>query len=107
MSGIRITARDAKDSEHQLKTATQFIWATLRTHVVMEEYLKKKFEDHPAFASVITRYVTHNNFKSDINDLSTRLDHVTRDVSNISKRVDTLLNRMDASEKAIKNKKDK
>ena len=107
MSDIRITARDAKDSERQLKSATQFIWATLRTHVVMEDYLKKNFEDHPAFASVITRYVTHNNFKSDINDLSSKLDRVIKDVSILSKKVDTLMNRMDAAEKAIKNKKDK
>ena len=52
---VRVIARDMKNTESPLSTAAEYLWATLRTHEVMDVYIKHNFEDHPAFASVITR----------------------------------------------------
>lgn len=80
MSDARITAKDARDHTNPLATATEYIWATLRTHQVMEEYLQKNFEDHPAFSSVITSFVTNNNITSNVSEVSSKADKVEKDI---------------------------
>ena len=75
MLDAMITARGIKDSSNMEGSANEYIWATLKTHMVMEEYVCKNFEDHPAFASVITRFVTNNNIQSNVSDLSTRVEN--------------------------------
>ena len=64
MASVRVTARDVEHAKDRTTTATEFIWATLNTHGIMEEYIRHNFEDHPSFASVITRFVTNNSFQS-------------------------------------------
>lgn len=37
LSDARVTGRDAKDSEDELQTAAEYLWATLKTHMIMAE----------------------------------------------------------------------
>jgi len=101
MSDARITARDIKDSSNMEGSAVEYIWATLKTHMVMEEYVSKNFEDHPAFASVITRFVTNNNIQSNVSDLSTRVDKLESGLKNLKGRVDNIFNRLDKLDKKV------
>lgn len=95
MSDVRSTARDARDADSPLSTATQYLWAILRTHQTMGEYLRRNFEDHPSFASVITRFVTNNSFQSDFKSLESRVDKVEAALKKVNSRIDTVFNRLD------------
>lgn len=94
MSSVRVTARDIKHAKDRDATATEYIWATMKTHAIMEEYVRHNFEDHPSFASVITRFVTNNSFQSDLKDILSRLDRNEKDLKALSKRVDTAYNKL-------------
>lgn len=94
MGAVRVTAKDGRLVNGPLATATIYIWRTLKTHTIMQEYLKYNFEDHPASASVITRFVTNNNYQSNIESLTGRLDRQKKTPTALGKRVDTLFNRV-------------
>ena len=101
MGAIRVTAKDGRLEDDPIKTATTYIWGTLRTHTVMQEYIKYNFEDHPAFASVITRFVTNNNYQSNIRSLADKVEKQDKAIIALGKRVDTLYNRMSNVEKKV------
>ena len=69
--------------------------------MVMEEYVCKNFEDHPAFASVITRFVTNNNIQSNVSDLSTRVEKLESGLKGLKSRVDNIFNRLDKLDKTV------
>ena len=82
-------------------TAVEYLWATLKTHMVMKEYVSKNFDDHPAFASVITRFVTNNNIQSNVSDLTSRVEKLESTVKTMSGRFDTIYNRLDRLDKEV------
>ena len=96
-----MTAKDGRLQSDPLGTATTYIWGTLRTHSVMQEYLKYNFEDHPAFASVITRFVTNNNFQANIKTIQDQVDKQDKEIKSMSKRIDTIFNRLSIIEKRV------
>ena len=82
-------------------TAVEYLWATLKTHMVMKEYVSKNFDDHPAFASVITRFVTNNNIQSNVSDLTSRVEKLESTVKTMSGRFDKIYNRLDRLDKEV------
>ena len=98
MAAVRVTARDVKHARDKHITATEYIWATLKTHSVMEEFVRHNFEDHPSFASVITHFVTNNSFQSDLKDILSRLDKNEKELKALGKRVDTAYNKINKLE---------
>lgn len=101
ISSVRITAKDSKDNDDPLLTAAQYIWATLKAHGIMEEYIIYNFEDHPAFASVITRFVIHNSFQSDVSDVTALVKKETKRIDTLTKRFDSLQSKFDKLEKRV------
>ena len=101
MGAVRITAKDGRLESDPLATATTYIWGTLKTHSIMQEYLKYNFEDHPAFASVIIRFVTNNKYQTNLKGLPDRVDKQEKTLTALSKRVDTLFNRVSILEKKV------
>ena len=99
MSDARITAKDIKDKNDMEAAATEFLWATLNTHLVMEEYLNKNFEDHPAFVSVITRFVTNNNFKTSEENLEAKVKNLEGLLKSANRKCDSLISRLEKLEK--------
>ena len=93
-----MTAHDVKHAKNKYSTATEYIWATLKTHTVMEEYVRHNFEDLPLFASVITRFVTNNSFQTDSKELFNRVDKVEKELKALGKRVDTAFNKINKLE---------
>ena len=101
MADSRITARDIKDSSNMSGTAVEYLWATLKTHMVMKEYVSKKFDGHPAFASVITMFVTNNNIQSNVSDLTSRVEKLESTVKTMLGRFDKIYNRLDRLDKEV------
>jgi len=60
ISEVRVTARDVHNPDDALGTATQYLWATLKSHGVMQEFVRRNFIDHPSTASIITRFLVTN-----------------------------------------------
>jgi len=67
----------------------------------MDVYIKHNFEEHPAFASVITRFVTNNSFQTDVKGIEEKTDRTERELKNLSKRVDTLMNKLNKLDKRV------
>ena len=98
MAAVKVTARDVKHAKGKCITATEYVWATLKTHTVMEEYVRHNFEDRPSFASVITRFVTNNSFQTDVKEIFNRVDKAEKELKALSKRVDTAYNKINKLE---------
>jgi hypothetical protein len=62
---VRIIARDVRDLEYPASTTALVLWATLRTHVVMEEYTGRNFYEPPSISAVIARHLAANHTKPD------------------------------------------
>ena len=101
MGAVRVTAKDGRLENGPLGTATTYILGTLRTHSIIQEYLKYNFEDHPAFASVITRFVTNNNYQSNLKGLTDKVEKQEKSLVALGKRVDTLYNRVSILAKKV------
>lgn len=101
MADVRVTARDVKNKDDHAATTSEYIWATLRTHQIMEDYLKHNFEDRPAFAFVITRFVTNNSFKSDLRLIDTRIEKTEKELKALKSQVDKLLSKVDWLDKQL------
>lgn len=99
MADVRISAKYIKDNKDMSSSSTRYIWATLKTHTVMRGYINKNFEDHPALASVITRFVTHNNLQANIKELATKSKKFEVTLRNLQGKIDKLTNRVDTLEK--------
>lgn len=53
----------------------------------------------PAFASVITRFVTNNNIQHTLDSIDNRVEKLDAGNKAINKRLDTVFNRLDKIEK--------
>lgn len=54
---VRVVGRDSRDLKNPALTATQILWATLRSHLVMEEYSRRNFFEHPSISVVIAPHL--------------------------------------------------
>ena len=91
-----------------------FLFATLKAHVIMQEFSRLDIKDHPSISSEMVKFVCYSQLSSDaslvLNRLSTVESLQRSDQSNLSKlegrakRVETW--RAD-SEKILKKLKDK
>jgi len=62
---VRISGRDSRDLKNPTLTAAQVLWATLRSHLVMEEYSWRNFFEHPSISAVVARHLASHHVKPD------------------------------------------
>ncbi len=62
---VRIIARDVRDLDDPASTASLVLWATLCSHVIMEDYTKRNFYEHPTISAVIAPHLAANHTKPD------------------------------------------
>jgi hypothetical protein len=62
---VRVSGRDCRDISQPQLTATQIVWATIRTHTVMDEYSRRNFFEHPSISAVIARHLASNHLRPD------------------------------------------
>lgn len=90
---VRIIARDVRDLEDPASTMALVLWATLRTHVVMEEYTRRNFYEHPSISAVIARHLAANHTKPD-DCLEARMKKLEEKVLEQKQRLDSLDSRL-------------
>ena len=65
---VWISARDAKMRAADSSTTALIMYATLRAHDVMDEFIKACFENHPTIASEYVKYLARNSTSGKIGD---------------------------------------
>ena len=114
LSYERVVARDGIQVGDHWSTAAKFIFATLRAHTVMSEFMKLSIKDHPSISSEMVKFVCYSQPSADASELLTRLNGVESmqraDQSNISK-LDSRLKKTEGwkadSDKLLKKLKEK
>jgi hypothetical protein len=49
---------NSHDIKNPQLTAVQVVWATIRTHTVMEEFSRRNFFENPSISAIIARHHT-------------------------------------------------
>jgi hypothetical protein len=90
---VRIIARDVRDLEYPASTTALVLWATLRTHVVMEEYTRRNFYEPPSILAVIARHLAANHTKPD-DSIEARMKKLEDKFAKQKRRIDSLDSRL-------------
>jgi hypothetical protein len=104
---VRVVGRDCHDIKKPQATATQIVWATIRSHTVMEEYSRRNFFEHPSISAVIARHLASHHTRPDsavterINRLENTLTTLARKADNIESRLSTLELKFNAQAEAL------
>jgi hypothetical protein len=82
------------------------MWAVLKTHDVMQEYLTHNFEDHPSIAAENVRFLTYNLMgagdnlaDADLKAMEKKVDRLETNQKGTYKTVEKLVTRIDKLEK--------
>jgi hypothetical protein len=94
------------DSVFQDHNGALAMWAVLKTHDVMEEYLVHNFEDHPSIAAENVRFLTYhmmgaggNHSDVDVRHLEKQAERLETANKNLRLQVDRLSSRVEKLEK--------
>jgi hypothetical protein len=99
MQSARISARSARDRKNTDFSTATFIFATLKCHKVMAEYMQHRFEDHPSVSSVVTRHLASHFMKTDNTGAG------DKKLSSIVSKIDALEARINSIQSKNSNKK--
>jgi hypothetical protein len=96
-----------EDGVFQDHNAALAMWAVLKTHDVMEDYLAHNFEDHPSIAAENVRFLTYNvmgaggsNTDADVKQLGKLVEKMDTANKNLRYQLDKLATRLDKLEKS-------
>jgi hypothetical protein len=90
---VRIIARDVRDLEDANATASLVLWATIRSHKVMEDYSRRNFYEHPSISAVIARHLAANHTKPD-STLENRVRKLEETLTQYTRKFDSLESRI-------------
>ena len=109
ISDVRIIARDGVHTDDPATTSAKFLFATLRAHQIMTEFMRLNIKDHPSISSEMVKYICYSQPSTDTANVFTRIGNLETlqrgDQSNISKlesRFKKLENWKTDAEKTIK-----
>jgi len=89
LQGARMTGRDAGDGADIDRVTATYIWASAKTHEVMDEYLKYQFFEHPAIAAVLARHLAATAVLPD-EQLPAKFQALEQQVSKLARKLDSL-----------------
>lgn len=89
LQGARMSGKDAGDGADLDRITATYIWATAKTHKVMDEYLKYQFFEHPAIAAVLARHLPATAVLPD-EQLPAKVKALEQTLSKLSSKVDQL-----------------
>jgi hypothetical protein len=94
------------DSVFEDQNGALAMWAVLKTHDVMEEYLIHNFEDHPSIAAENVRFLTYNmmgvggsNTNVDAKQVEKQVDKLETANKSMQAQLDKLSSRVEKLEK--------
>jgi hypothetical protein len=90
---VRVVGRDSRDVKNPLATATQVLWATLRSHLVMDEYTRRNFVEHPSISAVIARHLASIHVRPD-NTLEAKFRKLEDTIMKLSAKLDSVQSRI-------------
>jgi hypothetical protein len=90
---VRVVGRDSRDLKNPALTATQVPWATLRAHLVMDEYSRRNFFEHPSISAVITRHLASHHTRPDAT-IELKVKLMDEWLVTLSNKVDSLESRI-------------
>jgi hypothetical protein len=100
------SSKGGVDSVFEDQNGALAMWAVLKTHDVMEEYLIHNFEDHPSIAAENVRFLTYNmmgaggsNADVDAKQLEKQVDKLETSNKNLRTQLDKLGSRIEKLEK--------
>jgi hypothetical protein len=102
---VRVVGRDSRDLKNPALTATQIIWATLRSHLVMDEYSRRNFVEHPSISAVIARHLASHHIRPD-DTLEAKFRKLEETVSKVSARLDSVQSRLVILESRVSDEED-
>lgn len=80
-------------------TAASIIFASLKCHAVMQEYVQHQFHEHPAISSVITRHLAANFVKPEAMSDS-KAQQLEKQVKQYIAKCDALESKINAANKS-------
>jgi hypothetical protein len=90
---VRIIARDVRDLEDANATVSLVLWATIRSHKIMEDYSRRNFYEHPSISAVVARHLAANHTKPD-QSLEVRVRKLEELLSQYTRKYDSLESRI-------------
>jgi hypothetical protein len=86
---VRVMARDSVNISDPWSTSATFLFATLRAHVIMQEFMRLSIKDHPSISSEMVKFVCYAQPAQGASALLSRMSATEAlqrsDQSNISK----------------------
>jgi hypothetical protein len=88
-----VVGRDCRDIKNPQATATQIVWATIRSHTVMDEYMRRNFFEHPSISAVIARHLASHHTRPD-GALEARVKAIENSVTTLQASMDSIVSRL-------------
>ena len=73
IANARVVARDGVHVNDPWTTAAKFVFATLKAHVVMQDFMRLDIKDHPSISSEMVKFICYSQPSHDSADLLDRL----------------------------------
>ena len=108
----RVIARHGINTDDKWTTAGKFLFATLKAHEVMDDFMMLNIKDHPSISSEMVKFICYLQPASDasrlmdcINNLESLQKGDRSQISKLDTRVKTLQNWKTEIDKTLKNMK--
>jgi len=75
------------------------LWAMLKAHMKMEEYIQAEFKDHPTIASEYVKFLATNSGYETVTTLQAKINSLEKELGLIKKSVTNAANAADAANK--------
>lgn len=99
LESARVSARHVRDKGNMEYTAASIIFASLKCHAVMQDYVQHQFHEHPAISSVITRHLAANFVKPESASES-RTQQLEKQLKQCTTKLDQLESKFNAANKS-------
>jgi len=90
---MRVVGRDFRDKKNPQLTATQVVWATIHSHTIMDEYMRRNFFEHPSISAVIACHLASHHTRPD-SAFVDRLNRVENTIARLTTKMDNLESRL-------------
>ena len=70
---VRVIARDGVHVNDPWTTGAKFLFATLKAHVVMKQFMRLDIKDHPSISSEMVKFICYSQPSHDTADVLARL----------------------------------
>jgi len=74
-----------KSSADRERLCVMMLWATLRSHKVMDEYMRWEFKDHPTIASEYVKFLATNSGFEVVSALEAKTDAIKKELESVKK----------------------